>query len=63
MHGKRRHFYTAKEKLFFGKIDLHRRQLNEKRGLYDQLLQAEAKLTRMMDDCQQEKEQYVSEIF
>lgn len=38
MHGKRRHFYTAKEKLFFGKIDLHRRQLNEKRALYEQLL-------------------------
>lgn len=61
--GRRRHFYTAKEKIFFSKIALYRTQLNEKRALYHELLQAEATLAQMIDDCQREKEREVTAIF
>jgi structural maintenance of chromosome 3 (chondroitin sulfate proteoglycan 6) len=61
--GKRRHFYTAKEKILFSKITLYRSELNEKRDLYRHLIEAEATLNDMVEDCQREKDRYVAEIF
>lgn len=49
MHSKKRHFYTAKEKIFFAKIDLHRQQLADKRNQFQQLQQAEKRLEEMLD--------------
>jgi hypothetical protein len=41
---KGRHYYTAREKIFFTKIELHRQQLNEKRNMFKQLEQTEEQI-------------------
>ena len=60
---KAKHYYTAREKIFFTKIDVYRKELAEKRGTFKEIEETEAKVQSLIEDCEKEKEIFTNQVF